>query len=129
MNCILLLIEHQNNRRLLSKWLAGHYQVISPSVEDNFSDRGEQLLSQPFDLCFIDFASVHKLREKILARREAENPVFLPFIFLTPNRDVGISSDHLEDIVDDIIHIPIDKIEFQTFIESLPAIAIGFFRT
>lgn len=115
MNSILMLIEEGENRRSILKWLEKNYQVISPEIGNNFTEQGKQFLeNRSFDLCLLDFSSAYKLRQEMLARREAEKPVFLPFIFLTSHRDVGIATDNLEFLIDDVIHIPIEQSEFQT---------------
>lgn len=115
MNSILMLIEEEENRRSILKWLEKNYQVISPEIGNNFTEQGKQFLeNRSFDLCLLDFSSAYKLRQEMLARREAEKPVFLPFIFLTSHRDVGIATDNLEFLIDDVIHIPIEQSEFQT---------------
>lgn len=119
MKRILLLIEHQQNRRLLFQWLREQYQVLLPQDDDNFALVGEQLLTKPFDICFIDFAAIEQLRQKMLARREAEVPVFLPFVFFTPQQDIGLSTDHLEPLIDDIVHLPIKKVELETKLRVL----------
>jgi signal transduction histidine kinase len=111
---ILLLIEHQQNRQLLSQALEQYYQVLAPEVNSDFAVVGEQMLSEDFDLCFVDYTAIHYLREKMLAIREAAVPLFLPFVFMTTLHDVGLSTDHLEPLVDDIIYLPVEKIELRT---------------
>lgn len=54
-----------------------------------------------------------------LDRREIEIPTFLPFVFLTKLQDIGFSTDHLESLIDDIVYIPIEKIELQTKLRVL----------
>lgn len=116
---ILILIEHQQNRQVLSQSLAQDYQVLSPEVKEDFVLVGEQMLSEDFDLCFIDFGAIYHLRAKMEARREAESPIFLPFVFLTTLKDVGLSTDHLEQLIDDLIYLPIRKIELRTKLRVL----------
>lgn len=119
MKSILLLIEHQRNRNILAQWLKEEYQILLPGSQDSFVCEGEHLLSQTFDICFVDFAAVHQLRQQILARREMEVPVFLPFIFFTPLKDIGLATDSLEPLVDDIVHLPIQQIELKTKLRVL----------
>ena len=119
MKRILLLIEHRENRNLLCQWLKGKYQILSPEAEGDFASVGKRLLAQTFDLCFIDFAAIHQLRQQMLARREAEIPIFLPFVFLTSLQDVGLATDHLEPLIDDIIYLPTKKNELQTKLRVL----------
>ncbi|MEM9507425.1 MAG: hypothetical protein AAGA16_07010 [Cyanobacteria bacterium P01_E01_bin.35] len=59
MKRILLMIKHHKNRHLLAQWLQEHYQVLSPSAEVDFVATGKQMLTQDFDLCFIDFGAIH----------------------------------------------------------------------
>ncbi|MEN9568618.1 MAG: hypothetical protein RLZZ69_3814, partial [Cyanobacteriota bacterium] len=119
MKHLLLLIEHRKNCHLLSQWLREQYQILSPTTEGDFAVEGEQLLAQTFDLCFIDFGAIRKLRQQMLAKRQAEIPTFLPFVFLTTLQDIGFSTDHLESLIDDIIYIPIQKIELETKLRVL----------
>ena len=116
MKRILLLLKHQQNRRILSQWLTEHYEILS---SEDVADVGAQLLLEDFDLCFIDFAAIHLLREKMLAKRASVVPIFLPFVFLTSLEDVGFSTDHLEPLIDDIIYLPIPKNELQTKLRVL----------
>ena len=119
MNHILLLIGHQKNRQLLAGALAEGYRVTAPDVEAELAIAREKILKEDFDLCFIDQTAVRHLRQTILARREAAIPLFLPFVFLTTMQEIGISTDHLEPLIDDIIHVPIEKIELKTKIRVL----------
>ena len=119
MKRILLLVEHQQNRQLLSQALEKYYQVLAPGVDADFTVVGEQMLTEDFDLCFVDYTAIHYLREKMLATREAAIPLFLPFVFMTTLHDVGLSTDHLEPLVDDIVHLPVEKIELRTKIRVL----------
>lgn len=117
---ILLLVEHQQNRLLLAEVLKARYQVLAPEVGADFVTVGEQMLSdEDFDLCFIDYTAIHHLREKMLTRREIAVPLFLPFVFLTTLQDVGLSTDHLEPLIDEIIHLPVEKVELRTKVRVL----------
>ena len=114
---ILLLVEHQQNRYLLSQWLTDKYRVLFPEV--NFATESETLLAQSYDLCLIDSGAVQQLRQKMLAKRAEEVPLFLPFVFLTNLQEIGLSTDHLEPLVDDVINIPIEKAELRTKLRVL----------
>lgn len=119
MKRILLLIEHQQNCQILAQSLATDYQILSPKIDEIFVEQGKQLLLEDFDLCFIDYTAIHYLRELMLARREAATPLFLPFVFLTTLQDIGLSTDHLEELIDDIIYLPIRKKELRTKLRVL----------
>ena len=119
MKRILVLVGHEQNRHLLSQWLEGQYQILSPQTGSNFVAEGERLLESEFDLCFIDFATIDVLRRQMLARRDRAIPLFLPFVFLTKIQDIGLSTDHLEPLIDDIVYLPAKKIELQTKLRVL----------
>jgi len=116
---ILLLVEHQQNRQLLAEVLKARYRVLAPEADADFAAIGEQMLAQDFDLCFVDYTAIHYLRPEMLARRETAIPLFLPFVFLTTLQDVGLSTDHLEPIIDDVIHLPVEKNELRTKIRVM----------
>ena len=117
MKRILLLIEHQTNRQMLSEWLEEEYEVLSS--QDSIEEVGAKLLEEEFDLCFMDFTAVQHLRQEMLARRELAIPTFLPFVFLTSLQNVGFSTDHLEPLIDDIVYLPTQKKELQTKLRVL----------
>ena len=119
MKRLLLLIEHQQNRKILAQSLAKDYLILSAQAQENFVLSSKQLLAEDFDLCFIDFGAVHQLRELVLAKRATTIPIFLPFVFLTTLQEVNLSCDHLEQLIDDIIYLPIRKIELQTKLRVL----------
>ena len=115
MKRILLLLQRQQNRRMLSECLAEQYEILAT---DNFADAGEQL-QEAFDLCFIDFAAIENWRSQILVKRRYSVPTFLPFVFLTSLQSIGFSTDSLELLVDDIIYLPIKKRELLTRVRIL----------
>lgn len=117
MKRILLLIEHSQNRRMLSDWLQKQYKVLGS--EDAASKIGKRLLDETFDLCFIDFAAIQHLRQEMLLKRESAIPTFLPFVFITTLQDIGFSTDSLEPLIDDIIYLPTKKKELQTKLRIL----------
>ena len=116
MKRILLLLERQQNRRMLSECLAEQYEIIA---SEDMTDAGAQLQEEAFDLCFIDFAAIDRLRAQILAKRKYSVPTFLPFVFLTSLQSIGFSTDHLELLVDDIIYLPTKKKELLTRVRIL----------
>ena len=119
MKTILLLVEHNQNRKLLSQVLENDYQLLTPQTEKDFATEGQQMLSEDFDLCFMDYTAIHLLREQMLVARKTAVPLFLPFVFLTTLQDIGLSTDHLEPLVDDVIHLPVEKAELKTKIRVL----------
>jgi PAS domain S-box-containing protein len=111
MNRILLLIDHKGNRRLVAKMLAAHYDVL-PAESD-------QALDGPFDLCLVDGPTLDRLADRVRAKKESEQPVFLPVLLVTARRDVGMVTRHLWQTIDELIVSPIEKVELQARMESL----------
>lgn len=111
MSRILLLLDHKTNRTLLSNWLGQHYDVIS--------DEEETALSTPFDLCLIDGSALDRLWEEVRRRKEAEKPVFLPVVLVTSNREAELLTRYLWKAVDELIWIPIEKLELHARVEVL----------
>jgi PAS domain S-box-containing protein len=115
---VLLFLEHTENRRLLSEWLGMHYQVL---LSDSTVQSGQAvpLLDEPFDLCILDGLALDYLWEWVQARKKAEQPVFLPFLLITPYPDVKMITRHLWQSVDELITKPIEKLELQARVEIL----------
>jgi signal transduction histidine kinase len=108
---ILLLLQQQANRRLLSEWLAPHHQVITAdAVPDN---------RDAFDLAIVDSPSLERLRQGVQDRKEAEAPMFLPFVLLTPRQQVSLAARHLGRTVDEVLLLPTDKVELRARVELL----------
>jgi len=111
MSHILLLLDHKANRILLSDWLGQYYDVISHEPET--------ALSAPFDLCLIDGPALDRHWKVVCLHKEAENPVFLPVVLITSNREAELFTRHLWKTIDDLITIPIEKLALQARVEIL----------
>ena len=118
MSRILLLVEHAQNRRLLSEWLATHYEVSSPDSAVELADQ-LPLHLQSFDLCILDARVLDRRWRWVQATRETELPVFLPFLLVTSRQDVRIITRHLWQNIDDLISKPIEKVELRARVEIL----------
>ncbi len=118
MSRILILIEQFENRRLLAEWLSMYYEVaIAHSVVQ--AGKAVPLLDEPFDLCIIDGPALDRLWEWVQARKHQEQPVFLPFLFITIQADVKLLTRHLWQTIDELITKPIEKLELQARVEML----------
>ena len=115
MKKILLLLEHKQNRYLLSQSLqeAG-YEVLSLSANENLLE-----LNNRFDLCILDPIALDKCSNWVQATKKAEEPVFLPFLLMTSRTDVKMITRHLWKTIDELIANPIEKVELQVRIEAL----------
>ncbi|MGQ4647264.1 ATP-binding protein [Lyngbya aestuarii] len=119
MGRILLLIDHIENCRLLAKLLADSYQVLRPDAESGFGAQAPGLLAESFDLGIVNGSGLSQLREQIKARRESQQPVFLPFILITSRPEVGMATDSLEYVIDELIKLPVEKEELKTRLRVL----------
>src|SRR6202521_1674096 len=111
MSRILVLMDHKENRRLLAEWLATRYTVL-PQEADRAVD-------EEYDLCILDGTATDRLADRIPARKNFQQAVFLPFLLVTAKEQVGWVTRHLWKSIDEVIHSPIDKVELQARIEVL----------
>ncbi|MCV3212806.1 ATP-binding protein [Plectonema radiosum NIES-515] len=111
---ILLLLEHKENRRLLSEWLKTRYEVFSPDFDDELSS-----LQQSFDLCILGGRALDRYSHWLQTTKKAQEPLFLPFLLVTYRRDVGMVTRHLWQTIDELIITPVEKVELQARVEML----------
>jgi len=111
MNRILLFLEHRENRHLLAEYLSRQYEVIQAE--------GKQDLDSPFDLCILDGLALDRFFEPVMARKKAEQSVFLPFLLVVSRPDVGMVTQYLWRTVDELILMPIVPVELQARVEIL----------
>ncbi|MEG3848245.1 HAMP domain-containing sensor histidine kinase [Microcoleus sp. herbarium19] len=117
MSQILLLVEQKENRRLLLEWLAVHYEVLLPKSTENINNYLP--FNQSFDLGIVDGLALKRHWQWIAAQKQAERPVCLPFLLITPRSDVGMATRFIWQTIDDLIIAPIEKIELQARVEIL----------
>jgi len=111
MSRILLLLDHKTNRALLSDWLKQHYEVVIP-------DNGTPLVV-PFDLCLIDGPTLDRLWQEVRLRKAEDAPTFLPVVLISSQRETELLTRHLWKTVDELIRVPIEKLELQARVEIL----------
>jgi PAS domain S-box-containing protein len=118
MNRILLFLENSENRRLLEEFLSFRYEVRvgNSSLQ---TKQAVPMLDEPFDLCILDGVALHYLGEWASAKKEMEQPVFLPFLLVTPQSQVKLLTRQLWQSVDELISKPIEKLELQARVEML----------
>jgi len=108
---ILLLLEHRENRRLLTELLSPNYEIaLADTVE---------ALDGAFDLAIVDGVSLDRYWQNIQARKAAEGTIFLPVLLIVSRQDVGMVTRHLWQTVDELILSPIEKIELAARVETL----------
>ncbi len=96
-------IKSKRNYELLAKYL----EEIGVHVIDS----GEP------DIFIVDLPSYDE--NEILEIKRKANPIFLPVLLLTTRDDIGLATRHLWKVVDDIIKIPIEKVELAAKIVTL----------
>jgi DNA-binding response OmpR family regulator len=126
MSRILLLFAHLENRRLLAEALGSHgHEVAWPDTPGAIerppesTGEGEHLLSGTFDLCILDVLRLEALAGQIRARREAEAPLFLPFLLASPRQEPSIVARYLRGMVDEWLSTPVHKVELLARVETL----------
>jgi signal transduction histidine kinase len=108
---IVLIIQSQENRRLLNASLSGYHSVVEHEINE--------ALEETFDLCIIDDPSLHRFKTELEARRDTEQPGFLPVLLLTHHPDIWARLPNLWQLVDESIAMPVAKLELQARVEIL----------
>ena len=111
MSRILLLLDHRQNRRLLAEWLEQNHQVVMPETD--------RALQGAFDLAILDGLALDRLWEQVRARKQTEEPLFLPVLLLTSRQGVDLVTRHLWRTIDEVVLRPIEKVELQARTEVL----------
>jgi signal transduction histidine kinase len=111
MNRLLLLLDNKRNRGLLSDWLGQRYEIVKVEHDTPFD--------LPFDVCLIDGPALDRLESSLQARKAQEAPTFLPVVLITSHREVELITRHLWQTVDELIRVPIEKLELQARVEIL----------
>jgi signal transduction histidine kinase len=111
MSRILLLLDHRQNRRLLAEWLEQNHQVVVPETD--------WALQEAFDLAILDGLALDRLWEQVRARKQTEEPLFLPVLLLTSRQGVDLVTRHLWRTIDEVVLRPIEKVELQARAEIL----------
>lgn len=108
---LLLLIAHKENCRLLVELLENYYQIILGT--------NEQALEKSFDLCLLDGVMLKHYYELIQNKRFGCEPIFLPFLLITPRQHAKQLTTSAWKSVDEVIFSPIEKPELFLRIEAL----------
>ena len=111
MGNLLLAVDHKENRRLLMEWLEQHHNITLLEIENNWN--------YAFDLVILDGHALSRLWQQIRDRKEAEQPVFLPVLLITPKPGTNMLTRHLWQNIDEILLIPIEKLELAVRVQVL----------
>ncbi|MDI1472713.1 GGDEF domain-containing protein [Thermodesulfovibrio sp. 1176] len=104
MDRILILVSNKKNYALLKQELQKKYIIVK-----NESD----IQTLNFDLIIIDGVELKKRQTEITEFKNKNFPLFLPVILLTTKEDLSIAEKFLYEVVDDLIRIPIEKLELR----------------
>ncbi|MBX0298334.1 PAS domain S-box protein [Haloarcula nitratireducens] len=98
---VLLLLQREANRDHLAAWLSTEYEVVIPkhgSVEE-----------LDFDLCVLDAAMLERHSDCLQRLKDTAEPMFLPYLLVSPERTDRDRNATVWDIVDEVISIPTEK--------------------
>ncbi len=109
---VALLLESSENARLLQAWLEPRYQVVTGAA-DALLEEGA------FDLGMLDAITLTRWASVIQALRHREAPIWLPFLLLTPRHELRLAAQHMWQTVDELILMPVEKLELQARVEIL----------
>lgn len=111
MSNILLAVDHKENSRLLLECLNQYHTVILFDRED--------ILDPPFDLAIFDGHALNRLWQQIASRKEMAQPLFLPTLLISSHQDTKLMTRQLWRVVDELIAVPIEKVELLLRVEVL----------
>lgn len=106
---ILILVEQPAYTQQLQGWLEGHYTVQA----------GANTLNENFDLCIVDAQALDHWQADLFARRQVEQPIFLPVLLLMARDKMALLPAEIWQYVDDVITHPVEPMELQTRLEML----------
>jgi signal transduction histidine kinase len=111
MSRILMLVDHRRNRHLLAEWLERQYQVVLAGTD--------AALQEGFDLAILDGPALDRLWGQVQARKQVEEPLFLPVLLLVSHQGIDLATRHLWRAIDEVVLRPIEKVELQARVEIL----------
>ncbi|MDY7082918.1 MAG: PAS domain S-box protein, partial [Halobacteria archaeon] len=111
---VLLLVEGDKDRELLEKWFSrrdDEYEVVSNA--ERFDE------AEFIDLCILDAPSTQRNYDELREKKEKIEPVHLPYLLITSEKNLERMSEHDRELVDDFITTPIEKVELAERVNSL----------
>ncbi|MCX7624874.1 MAG: PAS domain-containing protein, partial [Candidatus Sumerlaeaceae bacterium] len=109
---VLVLVANPQNQRMVTEYIAsiGHRPLLATGPRD---------LDLPFDVGVVDGPALQEFEAEIQERKSRERPVALPFLLITSHKEVGMAQRYLWRTIEDIVLMPIEKVEFHARIENL----------
>ena len=112
--CIGAVLSHDQNRALLTEWLAPKYDVLTPAPEGvTFEDVAERA-----DLLLLDAGAYERHADWVADYREREASLFRPVLLLVSDDELRAAAD-IWATVDDIVSVPVQKAALHARIRGL----------
>lgn len=117
---VLPLLSGAGDQRLLFEWVENHddYTLVDPD---------EPIETAEFDCCILDGKALEAHGDELRRRKQEAEPVLLPCLLLLPEADMSvldidrgeIADGVVFDTVDEVVSMPIKKIELEWRTEAL----------
>jgi signal transduction histidine kinase len=107
---IVVTLEHDRNRQLLTEWLSESYAVAETTPD--------AVANESVDLFVLDPPALERHAEALAERTAAALPAFLPVLLVQPATD-GDVPPAVWDLVDDVIRTPVSQPELAARIAGL----------
>lgn len=111
MENILVAVDNKSNSKLIAYLLDKRYNII-------FFEQGIEFNSE-FDLVIVDGIMLSIFREEHLLFQNSSSSLIQPVLLITSKKDVKLITNQIWQIVDDVITLPILKMELCARIEVL----------
>jgi two-component system cell cycle sensor histidine kinase/response regulator CckA len=108
---VLLLLSDAERAALLA-------DMLSRSRTVTIADHDEALDGR-FDIAIVDGPVLQRLWRRVVERKRADAPTYLPFLLVTTPADVGLFARFLWTAVDELIHAPIQAPELLARVDVL----------
>lgn len=106
---ILLLLDDDQNRKLLGEWLTAEHDVVRPDGD---------AVDDYFDLCIVDEPSFLRYEDDLETWTDDASPTSLPYLLVSSDRSLACTPDAWQ-VVDEVITTPIEKRVLRARIEGL----------
>jgi PAS domain S-box-containing protein len=109
------LITRDANRDQLTEWLTPEYEVVLP--ED---DTGTPEVDPwDVDLCIVDEGMLETHRDRLDALKQRVDPVFLPYLLVSPAQRDATTDAGVWDVVDEVVNVPTETEAFRNRLANL----------
>lgn len=113
---LLLLVNSNENRRLLVNRLTPMFEVVFPSQADLDC---QAIAANACDLIILDLVELGNWQSTLSACKQAAEPLFLPVLVLMPQSTIGTLPLDLRYQIDELVTAPVDPDELEVRIKIL----------